>query len=37
MTGRVIEQIFPQIAFSPGRTVLEVEQLSTADRRGHGT
>ena len=32
MTGRVIEQIFPQIAFSPGRTVLEVEQLSTADR-----
>ena len=32
MTGRVIEQIFPQIAFNPGRTVLEVEQLSTADR-----
>jgi ribose transport system ATP-binding protein len=32
MTGRVIEQIFPQIPFNPGRTVLEVEQLSTADR-----
>ena len=32
MTGRVIEQIFPQIAFNPGRTVLEVAQLSTADR-----
>ena len=32
MTGRVIEQIFPQIAFNPGRTVLEVTQLSTADR-----
>src|SRR5918996_5220750 len=32
MTGRVIEQIFPQIPFDPGCTVLEVEQLSTADR-----
>jgi ribose transport system ATP-binding protein len=32
MTGRVIEQIFPPIAFSPGRTMLEVAQLSTADR-----
>jgi ribose transport system ATP-binding protein len=31
MTGRVIEQIFPQIASSPGRTMLEVEQLSTVD------
>jgi ribose transport system ATP-binding protein len=29
MTGRVIEQIFPQIGFSPGRTVLEVQHLST--------
>jgi ribose transport system ATP-binding protein len=32
MTGRVIEQIFPDIAFNPGRTVLEVGHLSTADR-----
>ena len=32
MTGRVIEQIFPQIAFSPGRTLLDLEHLSTADR-----
>jgi ribose transport system ATP-binding protein len=29
MTGRVIEQIFPSIRFQPGRTVLEVEGLST--------
>jgi ribose transport system ATP-binding protein len=29
MTGRVIEQIFPPIGFSPGRTVLEVQDLST--------
>jgi ribose transport system ATP-binding protein len=29
MTGRVIEQIFPQIGFRPGRTVLDVQHLST--------
>jgi len=29
MTGRVIEQIFPQIGFRPGRTVLEAQHLST--------
>ena len=29
MTGRVVEQIFPQIDFRPGRTVLEVRDLST--------
>jgi ribose transport system ATP-binding protein len=29
MTGRVIEQIFPQISFGPGRTVLEAQHLST--------
>jgi ribose transport system ATP-binding protein len=32
MTGRVIEQIFPQVAFSPGRTMLEIAHLSTADQ-----
>jgi ribose transport system ATP-binding protein len=32
MTGRVIDQIFPQIVSSPGRTVLEVAHLSTVDR-----
>ena len=32
MTGRVIEQIFPQVRYDPGRTVLEAEQLTTADR-----
>jgi ribose transport system ATP-binding protein len=31
MTGRVITQIFPTIAFSPGRRLLEVEHLATAD------
>jgi len=29
MTGRVIEQIFPQVDFKPARTVLEVHDLST--------
>jgi ribose transport system ATP-binding protein len=29
MTGRVIEQIFPQVGFKPGRTVLQAEHLST--------
>ena len=28
MTGRVIEQIFPEIGFSPGTALLEVEDLS---------
>ncbi len=32
MTGKVIDQIFPKIASNPGRTVLEVEHLSTVDR-----
>jgi ribose transport system ATP-binding protein len=36
MTGRVIEQIFPQIGFSPGRTVLEVQNLSTRTRSVEG-
>ncbi len=31
MTGRVIQQIYPSIAYQPGETVLEVEQLSTID------
>jgi ribose transport system ATP-binding protein len=31
MTGRVIEQMFPTIRHQPGRPVLEVERLSTAD------
>ena len=30
MTGRVIAQIFPKIAYRPGETLLEVEDLSTA-------
>ena len=34
MTGRVIEQIFPQVSFKPGRTVLEVEHLSTGNGSG---
>ena len=31
MTGRVIEQIFPQISFHPGELMLEVEQLCSED------
>ncbi len=31
MTGRVITQIFPQIAFAPARRLLEIERLATAD------
>jgi ribose transport system ATP-binding protein len=31
MTGRVIEQIYPTIAFRPGRTLLDVRGLTTAD------
>ncbi len=30
MTGQVIDQIFPKIAFSPGEQLLEVNDLSTA-------
>ena len=36
MTGRVIEQIFPQIAFNPGRTVLEVDAAFDRRPRGQG-
>lgn len=32
MTGRVITQIFPEIKFQPGETLLKIENLSTADR-----
>lgn len=31
MTGRVIEQIFPEIAFNPAATVLDVQHLSTGN------
>lgn len=31
MTGRVIGQIFPRIRHAPGETILEVENLTTAD------
>ena len=31
MTGRVIDQIFPAIRFRPGRPLLEVDNLSTAN------
>lgn len=31
MTGRVIDQIFPQIRFDPGEAMLEIEDLSTVD------
>ena len=31
MTGRVISQVFPQIAYRPGRPLLEISQLTTAD------
>jgi ribose transport system ATP-binding protein len=31
MTGRVIEQIFPDVRYQPGETMLEVENLTTAD------
>ena len=30
MTGKVIDQVFPEITFSPGRQVLGVESLNTA-------
>jgi ribose transport system ATP-binding protein len=32
MTGRVISQVFPNINYRPGRPILEVSQLTTADR-----
>ncbi|MGO8918001.1 MAG: sugar ABC transporter ATP-binding protein [Stellaceae bacterium] len=31
MTGRVITQIFPKIAYAPGRLLLEIEHLVTID------
>jgi ribose transport system ATP-binding protein len=31
MTGRVIDQIFPSIEYNPGKTVLSVEDVTTAD------
>jgi len=31
MTGRVIDQIFPHIAFAPGRALLQVDHLTLAD------
>jgi ribose transport system ATP-binding protein len=32
MTGRVISQVFPKIDYRPGRTLLEISQLTTVDR-----
>lgn len=32
MTGRVIDQIFPQITYNPGKTVLSLENVTTADK-----
>ena len=32
MTGRVIDQIFPGIEYNPGKTVLSVEDVTTADK-----
>ena len=31
MSGRVITQIFPKVAYAPGAVLLDVERLSTAD------
>lgn len=36
MTGRVIDQIFPELKFQPSNTVLEVKDLSTTDGRVGG-
>jgi len=33
MTGRSIDQIFPKINFTPGREILSIHNLSTADER----
>jgi len=30
MTGRVIDQVFPKVAYAPGETLLEVEGLTTS-------
>jgi ribose transport system ATP-binding protein len=32
MTGRVISQVFPKIEYRPGRTLLGISRLTTADR-----
>lgn len=32
MTGRVISQVFPKIEYRPGRLMLEISELTTADR-----
>ncbi len=32
MTGRVISQVFPKIAYRPGKRLLEISELTTADR-----
>lgn len=32
MTGRVIDQIFPAIQYNPGKTVLSLEDVTTADK-----
>jgi ribose transport system ATP-binding protein len=32
MTGRVISQVFPKIPYRPARTLLEISQLTIADR-----
>jgi ribose transport system ATP-binding protein len=36
MTGRVISQVFPKIAYRPERTLLEISQLSTQDGAARG-
>ena len=36
MTGRVIDQVFPGIRYSPGALLLEVENLATDDRFVNG-
>ena len=36
MTGRVISQVFPKIAYRPGRPLLEVSGLTTADHLVRG-
>ncbi len=35
MTGRVIKEVFPSIAFRPGETLLAAEELTTADGTVH--
>ena len=36
MTGRVIDELFPGIRFSPGASILEVADLTTADHSVNG-